>query len=212
MKTVYLVRHGQSEANLRSEIYQTGESPLTELGRRQAEQIAERAKLLQFDVMIASTMRRTQETATAISNSTGRPFESHALFEERHEPSSLAGKRRSDPEVQSKLQAWFKSSSGFGPKVEDGETFAETSERAGKALRFLEERAEESILVVGHGFFTRMLIARAWHGEKTAPELFEPMEWGMRTINTGLSVMKYDPTDEHRSWWLLVWNDHTHLG
>ena len=68
------------------------------------------------------------------------------------------------------------------------------------------------MLVVGHGFFTRMLIAHMLYGEKLSGQEFAPLVWGLRTKNTGISILKYDPTDPHRTWWLLAWNDHAHLG
>jgi Fructose-2,6-bisphosphatase len=44
-KTVYLIRHGQSEDNVR-EVFQSPESPLTKKGEKQAKNIAKRISKL----------------------------------------------------------------------------------------------------------------------------------------------------------------------
>ncbi|HEY4526645.1 MAG TPA: hypothetical protein VJK53_02255, partial [Candidatus Paceibacterota bacterium] len=67
------------------------------------------------------------------------------------------------------------------------------------------------ILIVGHGFLTKMMVARVLYKDSLTAELFEPFPWGVRTINTGITILKYDPNDKHRPWWLYVWNDHAHL-
>jgi len=212
MKTIYLVRHGESDINV-SDVYMDDVTPpLTELGKEQARFLAKRAKNLKFDALVASPYERTKETAAMIAEETGRAIEFCDLFIERTLSKTLIGKLRSDPEARSFANAAFDSSEGSGEKVEGTETFVELKERANKAIQFLEDRPEENILVVGHGFFTRMLIARVVFGKDFSPQEFKPLVWGIRTKNTGISILKYDPTDQHCAWWLSVWNDHAHLG
>ena len=93
MKTVYFIRHGESEgiANLR---YQPSEAPLTERGREQARLIAERCTRLQIDTIISSTMTRAQETAAIIAARTGLPVESSDFFRERRLPRELTDRVR----------------------------------------------------------------------------------------------------------------------
>ena len=213
MKTIYLVRHGESEINVSHAFMDDAPPPLTELGKEQSRYLAKRAKKLTFDVIIASPFERTKQTAEMIVKETGHPIEYSELFTERTMPTSLVGKSRSDPDAKKLYDTAVRSSCEPGSeKVEGTETFEEMKERAGQALRFLEQRSEEDILVVGHGFFTKMLIARMLYGENMTAHDFAPFEWGWRTRNTGISVLKYEPSDPHRSWWLLVWNDHAHLG
>lgn len=213
MKTIYLVRHGESEINVSDVFMEDAPPPLTELGKEQSRFLATRAKKLNFDVLIASPFERTKQTAEMIAEETRHPIEYSDLFTERTMPMSLVGKSRSDPEAKRLFDAAVRSSRESGEeRVEGTETFEEMKERAGRALQFLEQRPEKVILVVGHGFFTRMLIAHMLYGEEMTSQDFAPFEWGLRTTNTGISVLKFDPTDSHRTWWLLVWNDHTHLG
>ncbi len=212
MKTVYLVRHGESEINVSKTFVDYVMSPLTELGREQARLLAARAAKLDFERLIASPIERTRETAEYISKSTGHSIEFAEVFRERNLPASLIGKSKDDPEARLVADAAILSSEEDTAKVEETETFSELKVRAGEALTYLEQRPESSIMVVGHGYFTRMLIARMWFGASMTPAEFKPFIWGMRTKNTGISVLRFDPTDTHRPWWMLVWNDHAHLG
>ena len=212
MKTIYLVRHGESEINV-SDVYVDDVSPpLTELGKEQSRFLAKRAKNLAFDVLIASPFERTKQTAEMIAAETGHGIEFSDLFVERMLPKTLIGRSKTDPEAKALAEAAFRSSEQEGEKIEGTESFSEIKERARKALAFLQGRSEENILVVGHGFFTRVLIAHMLYGERLSGQEFTPLVWGFRTKNTGISVLKYDPSDVHRTWWLLAWNDHAHLG
>ncbi|MHB1086576.1 MAG: histidine phosphatase family protein [Minisyncoccota bacterium] len=212
MKTIYLVRHGESEINVSDMYVNTLTSPLTELGREQARLLADRAARIQFDVLLSSPIARAKETAETIATVTRHSIEYFDVFRERALPASITGRPKSDPEAKAMADAAVHASEHGTTKVEDAETFYELKERAGRAIQLLEERPEKNILVVGHGFFTRVLIARMLFGEDLTVKEFAPFVWGMRTKNTGISVLRYDPSDKHRPWWMLVWNDHAHLG
>lgn len=67
---VYLIRHAQSEGNTGEDLA-TGDPDLTDVGRMQAERLGQRMKSARLDVLYASPLRRTQETAFAIADATG---------------------------------------------------------------------------------------------------------------------------------------------
>jgi len=211
MKTIYLVRHGESVINVSDKYEQNSDSPLTENGEKQAARIADRATRLKFDALIASPFLRTKQTAELIAKATGKTIEFHSEFQEREMPHSIVGKAKLDEVAKATVEAAFLSSVTRNPKIGEAETFDELVARADKALEILKSHSSDSILVVGHGFFTRILIARMLYGDAFSPEIFEPFSWGLRTRNTGLSVIHFNPEDTHRTWWLSVWNDHAHL-
>src|SRR3989344_1714891 len=99
MKTVYFVRHGQSEGNVGS-VFQHADSPLTAKGIKQAEFIAERCTRLPIDVIISSTQPRAADTAQIISEKTKHEVELSDLFRERKKPSSLEDKPLDDAGAQ----------------------------------------------------------------------------------------------------------------
>ncbi len=67
-KMLYLVRHGESVANTEG-IYQgqTYDTPLSELGQRQANALGDRLRDIQIDRLITSPLTRTRQTADAIA-------------------------------------------------------------------------------------------------------------------------------------------------
>ena len=79
MKTIYFVRHGESEGNV-GHIRQTADTPLTDEGRRQAVTIADRAARLDFECIVSSTMERARQTAYPILERTAKPIEYSELL------------------------------------------------------------------------------------------------------------------------------------
>jgi len=66
MTVFYLVRHGQSEGNLRNEFIGHGNARLTELGRAQAQKTGEYLSSAQFDYAYGSDLLRAFETGEII--------------------------------------------------------------------------------------------------------------------------------------------------
>src|SRR6266545_331692 len=64
---LYLIRHAQSQGNTGEDLT-TGDPDLTEVGYEQAKRLGMRMKEQKLDVIYASPMRRTQETAFAIAD------------------------------------------------------------------------------------------------------------------------------------------------
>jgi len=73
--TLTLVRHGESEANAAGVIDTSVPGPhLTELGRQQAEAVADALAANNYDGVYASSMIRTQETAAPLAEILGLPI------------------------------------------------------------------------------------------------------------------------------------------
>lgn len=211
MKTVYLVRHGESEINVGdASTILDEESGLSEHGKNQAKAVAVRCSKLPVDTIIASTQTRARQTAHAIEEATGLAITYSDLFIERQLPPTIQGKTRG--ESQQALREW---SDDF---FAGGEQFRSIVERAGKALSFLHEHPSDSLLVVTHGFFLRAILARLIFGEELQASDFKKFVRATRTDNTGITVLTYgtipmhavDPHEER--WSIRVYNDHAHLG
>ncbi|HVV39301.1 MAG TPA: histidine phosphatase family protein [Candidatus Paceibacterota bacterium] len=212
MKTIYLVRHGESEANA-IKVHASSESPLTQKGHEQAEFIAERAMKLPLDIIVASTMTRAQQTAQHIADKTGRVITSSALFVEGRNASELIGISEIDGEgsrIQKIIDDNFYNNK---PRYSDEEDFAEVTARVSSALKYLEDLPHEHILVVTHGWFLKVLLAYALFGKDVTPRECGAFVNGISTKNTGLSILVYD-SEKNPSWpWSIsVINDHAHLG
>jgi glucosyl-3-phosphoglycerate phosphatase len=210
-KIVYFVRHGQSEANI-SPVFQPQDSSLTDVGKKQAERIAERITKISFETLIASPLHRAKETAGVIAKATGKNFEYSDLFVECIKPTRVAGKSREDAEANELWKQWEKSLYMPGIRAEDGENYDDIFKRADAALDFLKNRKEQTMVVVTHGFFLRAMIVRVILGDALTPEVFQNFQARVSMENTGLSVLKYGKTREGPGWRLWIYNDHAHLG
>ena len=213
MKTVYFVRHGESEGNV-ALVFQSAESPLTENGLSQAKLIAERCARLPVDVVISSNMKRAAQTAETIAKEIGKQVEFSDLFVERRRPDEIRGKHVDDPEIAEIRQALSENYQIDGARYSNEENFGDLKDRAEHALEFLENRKEDNILVVTHGLFLRILIARVIFGRELTGREGARFVEKTATKNTGITVISDDST-KHREdspWKLLTWNDHAHLG
>jgi len=211
LKTVYFVRHGQSEGNV-SPVFQHTDSPLSETGKKQANLIAARAKNIPFQKLIASPQARAKDTAGAIEKATGKKPEFSDLFVERIKPTSVNGKSHKDENANRTYSRWEESLYTPEMKVEDGENFDDIVKRADRALHFLEEINNKEILVVTHGYFLRTIIFRVMLGKFFNPKIFKHLIQNIFMENTGLSVIKYEESESGNGWRLWIHNDHAHLG
>lgn len=72
MKTIYLIRHGESEADILNVHEGRADFPLTEHGQRQAAAMGKwMAAHCKIDMIFASTLRRAAQTAYCLSEATG---------------------------------------------------------------------------------------------------------------------------------------------
>lgn len=211
MKTVYLVRHGESEGNARL-IHQGPTSPLTERGRQQATFIAHRCAKLPIDVILSSTTKRAEETADIIQKHIHAPIEYSPLFVERRYPKERTGLDRNDP-VGIHISKILKENfirSGF--HFSNEENFEDLQKRALEALEFLNNRSEKNILVVTHSIFLKILIAHVLFDQALTATMCLRFMSCLLSENTGLTVLQSSDEGVSKSWRLLIWNDHSHLG
>src|SRR3989338_10840636 len=64
--TLYIVRHGETEWNVKDRIQGHKDSPLTSQGIRQAYDVAEKLKHIQFDAIFSSDLLRVKRTVEII--------------------------------------------------------------------------------------------------------------------------------------------------
>ena len=64
---LYLIRHGQTDWNLRAMLQGRTDIPLNETGRRQAMEARERLAGVHFDAVYSSPLRRAMDTAQLVS-------------------------------------------------------------------------------------------------------------------------------------------------
>jgi len=157
--TILLARHGESDWN-RSQRWQGfADRPLTDLGRRQAAELAARLKETELDTIYSSDLRRARETAEIVARSKG--LEVHATPDLREvDVGSWSGLTRAEAEAQfpEGYARWL----GGGEGWKDGETYEQMSERVVPAVqRIAALHDDRRVLVVAHGGSIRAVHAAA---------------------------------------------------
>ncbi len=210
-KVVYLVRHGQSVDNA-ARVFQSPDSPLSGIGQEQAKKLAQRLSGLTFDALISSPFERAKGTTAFITDRIGLVTEYSELFVERLKPRGISGRPYADKEIHGLWRSWEESLYTPGTRVEDGENYDDLLERADKALAYLKNRPEESMLVVTHGDFLRTVLARVLLGELFSGEALRNIQKVALIDNSGITALRFQKAyDEVARWRLWIYNDHSHL-
>lgn len=101
--TIYIVRHGQSEANLQ-DLYGM-DTALTEKGKDQIKELTGKLKGIKFDAIIASTMLRARQTAEIIALDHQLAVKTYEALKERNY-GTFEGRQVKDvlPEIKELLE------------------------------------------------------------------------------------------------------------
>jgi broad specificity phosphatase PhoE len=142
LKHFYMIRHGETEANASHIMAGSLDSPLTALGRKQAENVREIVKTLTIKpkTILHSPLSRAKETAQIINSVLDVPMVEDADLAELH-----AGDWEGRPysECNLLLSGWV--------DCPGGETAKDFFARVKRAKMRALSRAEEPVLVVCHG-------------------------------------------------------------
>ncbi len=204
---LYLVRHGQSVGNV-NKIHQHADTPLSELGMSQANELAKRFKSIPLDLILTSHFKRAQSTAEIVANHVGVKLEINELLREIKRPSTLEGKPTMDPvavEIRAQIRANLHDSLWHHS---DEENIHELISRAKKFLEYISIRSEENILAVSHGIFIGAILGNVIFEDLLTPEIYKAMEGTMHLANTGITLLER----VENKWHLQTWNDNAHLG
>lgn len=210
-KTIYLIRHGQSEGNI-SPVFQSFDSPLSSNGREQAVAVASRVKKIEFDIIVSSPQMRAKQTAEEISKFTGKNITYSDFFIEIKKPASIENKPHTDTIAQRVYKEWRKSLFTNGMRIEEGENYDDLIQRSSQALEYLANLKEKEIVVATHGFFLRTIIANVLFGSRITPDIYRAFIDHTEAQNTGISVLHYTQDEFEYKWRLWIYNDHAHLG
>lgn len=205
-KRIYLVRHGETNANA-EEYVPSKLEPLNENGLMQAEALTRRLANISFEKIIVSDFVRSQQTAEPIAKIKGLTPEAVPSFGEMLEPSSLYGVHDIDERVQTYRKNRNENVDNRAWRFEDGETFGDVLDRVLASKAYLEESDCESVLVVSHGFFLQMFGATILLDATECSKLWFRALTTLRMSNTGISLLTY----ENGKWRVVLWNDHAHF-
>ena len=159
MLEIILVRHGETEGNLRPTAIGTTDLPLTERGRRQAYSLSRMFALKKPDAIYASTLKRAMDTAEMIAQPHDLSIEPVLDLGERN--FGLLENRTLDSirtEFEEEYDAWQADLAGY--VMPGGESMQTVYDRSVRTIEAILKRHEEgSVIVVSHYNPIRAMLA-----------------------------------------------------
>ena len=169
---IILIRHGETEWNSQKRMQGHSNSDLSEVGRRQIQELGELMKNVSFDHIYSSDSLRTSQTAEAITQYSGHKIQFDQRIREKNlgvfEGLTSTEAKERHPEVY----RLFKTA-GANYVIDEGESTQQLLERA---LEFSEEirlrHPQERVVMVTHGGVVRVLMKHALGLSIDAPTRF----------------------------------------
>lgn len=151
---IYFVRHGQTDGNV-AKRHQHANTPLNEVGQRQAEVAAWEISEIKPTHIISSTQLRAVQTTKIIADYCEDVIpDTHPAFEELRRPKAMVGNRYVGISTFFYVTTWF-----FGAKHADGESYADVIARIKEARSHIESLPSDSrVVVVSHAVFTNIFL------------------------------------------------------
>lgn len=186
-KTIFIIRHGQTDYNLQNRIQGRGiDAPLNSTGHWQSERLARHIDSTKLRCVHTSSLIRTQQTASPLITSAGLDlFPSRDLDEmDFGEFEGISYVEVSD-ELGELLSRWNRGEGEAAPK--GGESPIQVFERADGAIsRILHQSPDEHLLFILHGRLIRILLSQ-WLGLG-----YEGMS-SIAHSNTSVNILEWEP-------------------
>lgn len=145
MKHLYFIRHGLSVMNEQGLLAGSTDTPLAEMGVKQAHAAGQAARSLNIDLIVASPLSRARSTATIIAEGIGYPVE-RILFDDRAKERHFGNMEGTE----------WRPGLSFNHN-NTVESYEAIMQRAQEFKDWLDARPEDTILLVSHGAFLRAL-------------------------------------------------------
>lgn len=195
-----LVRHGITQNNIDQTFTGQTDSPLTELGERQAEAAGRYLAGEKIDLIVSSDLQRTRRTAQAIARHHGLPVLEDPNLREIH---MGTWEGFTAAEIQARNLAEWTAVRGDPVNVAPpgGENFLMVHARVARALqRYRERYAGQTVLWTTHGGFIGILFCHALKLDLSYRHCF-------RHDNTSISELVFKAELP----WITRLNDTAHL-
>ncbi|MGP4063407.1 histidine phosphatase family protein [Oceanobacillus sp. M65] len=188
MTTICLIRHGETDWNLKGKLQGSTDIPLNETGIRQAKKSAVYLNAEDYDVMVASPMKRAKRTAEIINASLQLPYE---------EMSSFAECSFGDAEGLTMEERTTQYPDKAYPNREEPEDFIKRVMSGVDDV--LKKYPDKRVLIVAHGAVINAILATVSGGEIGAGKT--------RLMNACINNIHY----KQEQWEVLNYNQVEHL-
>jgi broad specificity phosphatase PhoE len=203
MKTrLIFVRHAEAEGNKTRRFHGWTDSGITEKGHLQAKRVAERLVSMDVDVIYSSSLKRTMQTASYISEALNLPVISSDMLKE------INGGDWEDVPWEELQERWpdeyeVWENRPYEHRMPNGESMDEFQNRLiNEVMRIIRLNEGRNILVVTHGTAIRAMLC---HFRDCTLEEMINVAW---CDNTAITIIDY----ENGKFSTVIEGDATHLG
>lgn len=203
MKTrLIFVRHAEAEGNKTRRFHGWTDSGITEKGHLQAKRVAERLVSMDVDVIYSSSLKRTMQTASYISEALNLPVISSDMLKE------INGGDWEDVPWEELQERWpdeyeVWENRPYEHRMPNGESMDEFQNRLiNEVMRIIRLNEGRNILIVTHGTAIRAMLC---HFRDCTLEEMINVAW---CDNTAITIIDY----ENGKFSTVIEGDATHLG
>ncbi len=203
MLRMFVIRHGETEWNLKGLYQGQTDTNLTERGIRQAELTADALSKIKFEAIYSSPLKRAKDTAQKIAEKTGN--KEIRVIDNLTEISHGLWEGKTYEEVQKEypnlLKMWRLNPAEV--VMPQGESLSDVKERLIKALSIIFfETPKGNVCIVSHDAVIKVLLCET---------VDAPLNsfWSFKVANGGISVIERLESGKLR---LVLLNDTCHLG
>ncbi len=198
---LYCIRHGESTYNAEGRVQGQSDVPLSDLGRRQGQAVAEALAEVGLEVIFSSPLRRAYETAEIVARRTGAPIRTDprlkeinaGIFQDRLRSELLA-------QFPEDYRRWTSGDPDF--VIPGGESRRQLAERGVAAFRDIIASGYERVAVVSHG---RLLVVTL----KSLLDSSDASRLPAALQNASITTVEVDPTNGRMR--LITADDVRHL-
>lgn len=186
MTTIYLIRHGESQANEQNVFIGHTDLALTDLGRRQAQRTADYLREIHADVIYSSDLQRAYHTARASADMRNMP-----VYTNRDLREIYAGQWEFVPfsVLQEKCKTTYDIWLGdiAHARCDGGESVPEVGVRVVEAVKSIAQKHENSVIFIfSHATPIRTF---ALHAMGKSPDELSALPW---PSNASVTKVSYD--------------------
>jgi broad specificity phosphatase PhoE len=200
-KKIYLIRHGQTDFNLRNIVQGSGvDSDLNDRGRAQAKAFFDSFKDVKFDKIYTSVLKRSQESVQSFID-LGIPHEALKGLNEISwgTKEGHAITPQEDEYYHYMLKQWQEGNTAL--KIENGESPDDVVLRMKPDVdHMMRHEDEKTILICMHGRAIRILLCILLNYPMKSMDMFEHQNLGLYLLNYTGSMFSVE-----------LYNDVTHL-
>ncbi len=181
---IYLLRHGETEQNLKGYYYGSLDVDITPKGRIQIESVSNKINSIDFDKIFSSNTKRGISSAEIILKNRDVSF----IVDDRLNETNLGlfeGKSYKDIQMEYPIEfkMWSKDWKGYAPPK--GECYVDFYKRVKEFFEEILKLKDENILIVTHGGVIRSILTYIM-GEDL------DMFWKFGSKNADLTLVKYE--------------------